>query len=582
MNGKKSELSTIQVLYLEQNPADVTLIKELLSQSKIANFEITRVTSLQDMENYKTENYDIALINLSSSDGQSIENIVDFRKENKEIPIVAITDIDDEITTVTAIQAGVQDCLVKGKFDTHLLIRTLFFAMEREQSITMLADLKSQQEKHFLTHDQLTGLPNKKYLIERLDQKLKEDKHRNMRFTIVQFKLEGLQQVNNTLGLSFGDALLQLIAKRLKEEYANEDSVVRFDSNLFVILLTNDADETSIEKFVHGLLMLLREPIDIYGEQILVTTSVGISRYPEDALTSEDLIQKAVMAAEAARKLGRHNFRFYSSEMKEQAEEYHVLQHDLQTALENKELFLLYQPKVEFKSGNIVGVEALLRWQHARLGLIPPAHFIPIAETTNLIVPIGMWVIQTCLELVKHWQSKKLGINIPRIAVNVSPVQLEQGGFVESIRSTLASYHDQTQFIEFEITENAIMRNPDEAIAILNEIRELGIPIAIDDFGTGYSSLSYLKSLPADIVKIDQVFIRDVHINIENAEIVKSTINMVHNLGLTVIAEGIETEEEMKFLKENHCDYMQGYYFSRPISKEKLLTLIQETNKDTN
>lgn len=576
MNNIKASLSIVRLLYIEDKSADIKLLEKLLSKSEIANFEITAVSSVDEAKKYGTDSHDLALISLNLPDTPGIGAVSSFRKQNQNIPIVAITDTDDEMATVCSVQAGVQDCLVKGKFDCRLLVRVLCFAMEREQTLAMLADLRSQQEDHFLNHDQLTGLPNKKYLIDFLNCRIKEDKYRNLRWAILQFELEGLQQVNTTLGISFADTLLQMIAKRLQKACGDKNLVVRFSGTQFVIVFHPDPDKDSIYQFSNTLLSLLRDPIDIHGEKIIVTTSIGISLYPKDGHDATDLLEKSVMGASAAKKIGTHNYHFYSSEMKKEKEERHKMQRDLPKALDNDELFLLYQPKIEIASGKIIGAEALLRWQHPELGLIPPAHFIPIAESENVIIPIGKWIIETCLKLVKSWQTTDHRLNIPRISINISPVQLGQWDFLDMVTLLLGSYSEQVQFIEFEITESTIMRSPDANITTLNKIREMGIPIAIDDFGTGYSSLSYLNSLPADIVKIDKSFITDVHLSNKNAEIVRSTINLVHKLNLIVIAEGVEIEEEVKFLKENDCDQIQGYYFSRPVPTDEFLQLIKK------
>lgn len=571
-------LSFINILYIEDRQPDIIRVEKLLEEAEIANFSMTPVGSFQELKNYNLNLFDVVLISLDIPQYPGIAAITEFRKLNHPIPMVAITECDDEIRSIAVIQAGVQDCLIKGKFDKNLLVRALCFSMEREQAITMLMDIKFQQQQYFLTHDQLTGLPNKNYLLSFMTEILSDDKYKNNRFTILEFELQGLQQVNSTLGISFGDALLKIVSERLKKLYDNDVKIARFGGVQFVIILLKVIEKSEVIRFANNLLACLREPLEIHGEKILVTTNIGISIYPKDGHEAVDLIQKSMMAGKAARDIGRHNYCFYTVDIKNQAEEYRVLRHDLRNALENDELFLHYQPKIDLATGSIVGAEALLRWNHPTIGIISPKLFIPIAEAENLIVPIGQWVMTKCFELIRRWKADNLPFRLPAISLNVSSIQLEEIDFIAALRENLMVHGNNPDSIEFEITESILMKRPEQSIVLLNEIRHLGISISIDDFGTGYSSLTYLKRLPVDYIKIDQSFVKDVDVSSENAEIVRSTINMVHNLGLKVVAEGVEREEELQFLYENHCDYAQGYYFSKPVDEEKLLELVKNVN----
>ncbi len=568
----------MKILLVEDNINEVNIVKALLSQSQIENFEIETAQTLKESIDKKFKNhYDIVLLKLNLPDSRGIETAVNFHKFCPDTPIIAVSDIDDEVFTVTAIQAGIQDCIVTGTYNKNMLIRTICFAIERQQALMIKDDITRRREDHFLTHDQLTGLPNKRFLIDYLNRSLVNDIERKKRYALFNIELQGLQQVNYSLGLSYGDVLLKNLGNRLNELHNDDDAIVaRSESFQFSSLLPKDMDEKQVSHFAEELLLQLRKPIMIQDEKISITTSIGISRYPCDTHDPEDLIEKAYIATRIAKEEGWHKYCLYSNKVSTQFDQYTAIFHDLKTAQMNGELFLLIQPKVDLKTRATVRGEALIRWQHPKLGLVSPGQFIKIAEETNMIVSIGEWVIRNCLQLIRGFKKNHPDIDILPIDINISPVQVSQLDFIESLERIFSEYSEELPYLGAEITESAIMSNQRDGFEVLRYLKSKNTHISIDDFGTGYSSLSYLRLLPADTVKIDRSFIKDVHKVPHNAEIVKSTIDMVHALGMMVVAEGVEDAEEVKFLTEHGCDQAQGFYFSKPMLPEVFISSLKK------
>lgn len=417
-------------------------------------------------------------------------------------------------------------------------------------------------------HDILTGLPNRILFIDRLKQARGLAKRLKSKVAVLFLDLDRFKIINDTLGHSVGDQLLQQTAQRLIGCVREVDTVARIGGDEFTVILVNIRDAADVEKVAHKILKTLANPFTIDVHELFVTTSIGASIYPDDGENLENLVKKADIAMYHAKVQGRNNHQFYFPELDENAEKKLVLGNGLRKALEREEFLIHYQPKFDITTGKVTALEALLRWQHPELGLIYPADFIPLAEEMGLIIPIGEWVLRKACAQNKSWLEQ--GLPRKRVAVNLSGYQFQQKNLAETIRKSLEETGLDAELLELEITESVIMQNPELAVSVLCEMRDIGVHISIDDFGTGYSSLAHLKRFSVNTLKIDKSFVRDVEVSATDAAIATAIIAMGNCLDLKVIAEGVETVGQLSFLKENRCDEVQGFLFSGALPAEEI------------
>ena len=410
-------------------------------------------------------------------------------------------------------------------------------------------------------------------LNDRIDQAIILAHASAMQVAVLFLDLDGFKYINDSLGHSIGDKLLQSIAARLVNCVRNTDTVSRQGGDEFVVLLAEVKQPHAAAAIATKILKEISKPHSIDRHELHVTASIGVSAYPEDGTNAETLIKNADTAMYQAKENGRQGFRFFTPAMNTRAVERQSIEASLRRALERDEFTLHYQPKICLSTGAIVGAEALIRWMHPIRGMVPPAQFIPIAEDCGLILPIGKWVLRQACEQARMWVDA--GYPEIGIAVNVSAAELKEGDFLEDLFAILERTRLDPGLLELELTESVLMRRVDSTVAILRTVRERGVQVAVDDFGTGYSSLSYLRIFPLDVLKIDQSFVRQIASNGSDAAIVTAVIGMARNLKLRVIAEGVETREELDFLQAHHCDEAQGYYFSRPIPADKFMGLLK-------
>ena len=422
------------------------------------------------------------------------------------------------------------------------------------------------------THDALTSLPNRVLFNQSLDRALAFARRHSRRLAVLFIDLDRFKLINDTLGHDAGDNLLTEIARRLTSSLRASDTVARLGGDEFVVLIEEITDPAYIIDVAQKLINALGEPLTLSGHEYRMTASIGISSFPDDADDIQGLLKNADIAMYRAKEQGRNNFQFYSARMNVHSVERLTMESGLRRALDRDELVLHYQPKIDIRSGGITGVEALVRWQHPEHGLVPPAKFISVAEETGLIVPIGEWVLNSACLAQRSW--REAGLPRMRMAVNLSARQLLQTDLVKEIARVLQRTGCEPGCLEFEITESMVMQNPARAVDLIRELKGLGIAISIDDFGTGYSSLAYLKRFPIDSLKIDRSFIHDLPRDPGNMAITQAVIGMAHSLKLTVIAEGVETREQLEFLRGHDCDQMQGFYFSKPVPAAQVAEMI--------
>jgi len=426
------------------------------------------------------------------------------------------------------------------------------------------------------THDDLTGLPNRVVFSEAVSEAVKIGRRSGQEFAVMFIDLDRFKIINDTLGHTAGDLLLIEIASRLKQCLRESDVVARVGGDEFIILLREIADARQVATVARKILAAILKPWTVHGQECRVTASMGISLFPSDAQDEETLAKNADAAMYFAKEEGRNNFLFHSRELKTQSIERLMLETSLRRALEGNELVLYYQPKRDLKRGGISGVEALLRWHHPDLGLLLPNRFIPLAEETGLIVPIGKWVLDTACAQNMAWQRQ--GLPPIRIAVNLSPRQFADPHLLDDIRGALEKSGMPPQLLECEITESMVMQNLERTMRVLEAIKDLGITLSIDDFGTGYSSMALVKTLPIDALKIDRSFVREIASNADDKAIAAAIIALGRALDLTVIAEGVETAEQEAVLRAHNCDEIQGFLISKPVPADEFAAFLAEHN----
>ncbi len=438
-----------------------------------------------------------------------------------------------------------------------------------------VTDRKYAEERiRYLAHyDDLTGLPNRVLFSQLLEQALSESTFANKQVAVLFIDLDRFKLINDTLSHDSGDDVLRQVAKRLTEALPRRDTIARFGGDEFVVLMRDCSIPTAAAETAQKLLTAIAEPLLLEGlEEYCLTASIGISAFPGDGQNAQTILKNADIAMYRAKEHGKNNYQFYSSQMNLHSFERLVLERFLRRALDQDEFELFYQPKIDLVTGCVTGMEALLRWMHPVMGMISPAKFIPLAEETGLIVPIGAWVLRAACAQNQAWQQR--GLPALRVAVNLSARQFAQ----DDLHTTIVHVFEETglspELLELEITESVTMDNPEHAAGLLRKLKALGIRLAIDDFGTGYSSLSYLKRFPIDNVKIDRSFIKDIPKDEDDVAITKAIIAMAHSLRLKVIAEGVETEEQLAFLREHGCDEAQGYLFGAPMPADEFEKLM--------
>jgi diguanylate cyclase (GGDEF)-like protein len=546
-----------RVLLIEDNPGDVRLIREMLSEGEDGLFDLDCVGRLsQGLEYLSSQAAGVVLLDLSLPDSYGFDTFLKVYAHSPKVPIIVLTGNDDQTVALSAVKTGAQDYLVKGKLDRELLLRSMQYSIERKRY--------QEQLEYQANYDALTGLPNRNLLHDRLRQSVYAQRFVRS-IGVVFLDIDHFKFVNDSLGHNTGDKLLQKVAERLLESVRDGDTVARLGGDEFILILNDQTGQEVIYRAMQRIISNITEPVEIDGQELLVTASAGISLYPQDGPDVETLLKNADAAMYRAKEKGRNNFQFYTAEMNRQVNERLKMESSLRRALERNELELYYQPRIRVADGALVGCEALLRWQHPELGLTLPERFIGLAEETGLIIPIGEWVIRTACARARTWQNN--GAAPVSVSVNLSMRQFRQEALSNAIDDALRVSGLDPRLLEMELTESLVMQDTEAAIRVLERLREIGVKLSVDDFGTGHSSLSYLTRLPISALKIDQSFVQAIKGTGESDEgiVAQAIISLGHNLNLKVVGEGVETAVQFDFLKRHSCDEIQGYYFGRPM-----------------
>jgi len=442
-----------------------------------------------------------------------------------------------------------------------------------------------EQIRQLAYYDSLTGLPNREHFMRRIKQSLEHHKRDNSKFAVMFLDVDNFKRVNDTLGHRIGDLLLETIAERLQhairkntaacgDRSSEEDSLVaRFGGDEFTLMIGQINEREDAGVIASRILETVHAPMQLSGHELVISPSIGIAIFPDDANNVDDILKNADAAMYTAKRAGKNAFRFFEEPMNSTALRQLTIENELRKAIDRNEFSLEYQPQLDVETNEIIGLEALIRWNSQTLGLVAPGQFIPVAEGSNLISEVGTWVLRTATAQMKQWLDD--GLNLKRLAINISVRQFMEPGFVALVASALAENDLPAQKIELEITESLLMQDVEHAIEILAELKELGVELAIDDFGTGYSSLNYLKRFPIDRLKIDQAFVREILTNSDDAAITRAVIAMATSMQLGVIAEGVETIEQLNYLRTLECSVVQGFHLSRPLSVEAVPGFLQ-------
>ncbi|HJP03588.1 MAG: GGDEF domain-containing response regulator [Chromatiales bacterium] len=558
----------MKLLLVEDNLTDAEFLQASLRRSKAEDVDLTHVTTIKEgTRAVRKGGFDVILLDLNLPDGSGIECVEAMQEADPDMPIVVLSGQDDEDFAISILSIGVQDYLVKWEGKGRLILRSIRFAIERKRSEKRL--------NYLAQYDSLTGVPNRQYLTEQLDQSIARAQRAGNKVALFYLDLDKFKAVNDTLGHDAGDLLLKEVAQRLYLHTRAGDVLARLGGDEFAVVIEGLNQAHDAESFARNIVNSLVEPFMMNGREVQVTASIGISIFPDDSNEAAVLLKNADIAMYQAKEGGRNEFKFFTEHMHAELVERHQLEQDIQTALRLKQFALVYQPKVSIETLQLTGMEALIRWNCPTRGLVRPAHFIHAAEESGYIVPLGYWILSDICRTLKTWQED--GLKVTPVSVNVSARQFQQADFPDRVANILEQHEIDSSLIELELTEGLLMEDTDAAQICLEKLKKIGLSIAIDDFGTGNSCLAYLRKFPIDILKIDKSFVDEVGESADSDQICKAIISLAKSLGLETVAEGVETERQLEFLKENGCDIAQGYLFGHPIWGKEIIELLDHS-----
>lgn len=556
-----------------------SLREEILETLSYEGFDVLGAENgIVGVQMAKTYIPDLIICDIAMPELDGYGTLVALREEPKTsmLPFIFLTAMTEKGDMRQAMQLGADDFLTKP-FTSSELLGAIASRLQKYNSVKehYYDEIKAVGAKfeYLSHHDELTQLPNRVLFFDSLTQVVLHAQINHKSLALLFLDIDNFNIINNTLGNDIGDQLFKAIAERLKRYTAPCDMVARIQGDEFAMIISEIQSLSHVKIEAEKILDLLSRPYNLYGHEVFITSSIGITIFPEDHQQVEGLIKNAELAMYYAKTHGRNSYKLYSPELNAQSAEYMALANSLHRAIDRQEIRVFYQPLVDLQSGKIIGAEALARWQHPDLGLIMPSKFIPVAEQTGLILRLTELILEAVCRQMRSW--KDLNINYGFIAVNLSTQHFRpDSNLIEMLTKVLQESRLEPEDLELELTESIIMQNAEFTINVLSKLQTMGVKVAIDDFGTGYSSLSYLKHFPVNTLKIDRCFIQDVTSDRHDATISLAIIDLAHSLSLQVIAEGVETMEQVQFLKEHSCDQIQGYFFSPPLPQlefEKML-----------
>lgn len=559
----------MKLLLVEDNQADVEFLAASLRRQRASDVKMVNVQSLASAtERLGSEKFDIVLLDLHLPDASGLECIDSIQAIDREIPIVVLSGQDDEEFAVSIFNKGAQDYLVKWEGQGRTILRSVRYAIERKRSELRL--------NYMAQFDALTGIPNRQYFNDQLKRATARARRDGRKVTLLFLDLDEFKVVNDTLGHDAGDRLLKEVASRIQRSVRTGDVVARLGGDEFAVLCEGLNGPLEVETMANSLLALISQPYHIADRQLDITTSIGITMYPNDSADTQMLLKNADIAMYQAKENGRNNVTFFTERMHAELMEYHDLERDIREALRLDEFHVVYQPKVNAHNRRLQGLEALLRWTSPTRGKVSPGTFIPVAEESGHIIPLGYWVLNQVCQTIKAWEEKELPC-VP-VSVNVSARQFQQPDFHKRVAQILAAHGVDPSLIEIELTEGLVMEDSEAAQMELLRLKRIGLRISIDDFGTGYSCLSYLRRFPIDVLKIDRSFVMEIGVSQDGESIIDAIISLARSLRLETVAEGVETGEQLDFLLERGCHIVQGYLFGVPMEQPLVEPLLAELN----
>jgi diguanylate cyclase (GGDEF)-like protein len=559
-------------MMIESDPIESELIRDLLVEESIHTYEYCNSGEFDYGMPGDQSAIDVVLVDAVSTEAGR-ETFYRIQQERPEVPVIVLLEQENEFLADEFLSSGAQDYLVKGQLDRTILEKTISHALERNRLTLELSEAR-KTERYLAYHDPLTSLPNRHLFYDRLRQAISQAKRLSRMAVLLILDLDGFKKINDTLGHGIGDELLKAVARRLRKRVREVDTIGRLGGDEFTVVLTEISHLKDALRIANDILSNLSRPFSIEGHEFFITASIGISIYPDDGDEIEGLLRKADIAMGRAKAYGKNTLQIYNLSMDAKFAEHLQLDNSLRRAIANEELTVHYQPQVDLASNRIVGVEALVRWQHPQHGIVAPDRFIPLAEENGLIVAIDEWVMRQAAHQIARWHN--LGYTGLRLSVNVSARHFRVKSLERMIERILLETNLEPGLLCVEITESHVMHNVEHAVATLNRLKQMGIKLSIDDFGTGYSSLNYLKSFPFDILKIDRSFVRGIPADRHDTAISTALVVLARSMELIVVAEGVETEEQRDFFRALECHEMQGYLFSKPLSSDGIEQLLQQ------
>lgn len=555
----------MKLLLVEDDVGDAQFLEACLGRQKSGDIDLTHVTHLNEaIRKLHDAPFDCVLLDLNLPDASGLSCVEQIQTANAQVPIVVLSGQDDEDYAIDILNRGVQDYLVKWEGEGRTILRAVRYAIERKRAELRL--------NYLAQYDPLTGIPNRQYFQDQLQKATARARRNASKIALLFLDLDQFKGVNDTLGHHTGDQLLQAVAKRIVSCVRSGDTVARLGGDEFAVLLEGVRNGMDAETMARNLLSVFADPFQVADREILMTTSIGITLYPSDNNDPNTLVKNADIAMYQAKEKGRNNFKFFTQSMHAEIIEYHQLEHDIKKAIIMEDFELAYQPKVRLDSRTISGFEGLLRWSNPIRGNVSPKEFVPVAEESGHIVPLGYWVFEQAFKQLKRFENMALP-SLP-ISINVSPRQFRKADFVNHIANLVRSYGINPELIELELTEGSLMEDTSSVQSYLQQLKNIGFKLSIDDFGTGHSCLSYLQRFPIDILKIDQSFVADIDSDAGGKAICAAIISMARSLNMQTVAEGVETEHQLQFLHDHGCDLAQGRLFSMPVKPQKLTGLL--------
>ncbi len=558
----------IKLLLVANDHHEVLTINNMLKEGLQNQFTLEQSLSVTEaLDLVQHQSFQAIILDLHLPEGQSFESIPQFIQYCPGAPILVLSGVEDEEQAILAVKSGAQDYLIKGQTSSSTLCRAIRYAMERHRATQRITQLAH--------YDHLTGLANRGLFYERLNCAVARCNRNDMAMALMFLDLDHFKSINDTLGHECGDTLLKTVATRIKKCIREIDTGVRLGGDEFAVLLEQIMSVEDVTTVAQRILQLLAQPIIVNHHQLQITGSLGVTIYPWDSANPQELLSHADAAMYRAKAQGGNSYQFYTAGMKTAGLDGSTLEVELNRALSKKEFLLHYQPQMNLQTKQIIGMEALLRWHHPYQGLIGPNQFIPQAEENGMIIPIGEWVLRAASKQAKYWE--KQGFPRPNVAVNLSARQIHHGNLPALIQDILKRSHLDPKNLKLELTETFLIHETEETLQTLRELKAMGVQLYIDDFGAGYASLRYLKSFPVDGIKLDQSLIRELPHNANDAAIVEAVISLGKALGMQVIAEGVETQEQVTFLEQHGCDAMQGYWLAPPLPANESAQHMVET-----